>query len=124
MRGAVDGLAAVPPYGDPAYARLRGELAMRAPGAPDGALRLDNLFGLHPPLTFLQESFAAGELAVFHAVATPYRERSHFDGQDVLESGVAAPHASQTGWLNRALAQLPEPRLRASAAWRWVRMCR
>jgi uncharacterized protein (DUF1501 family) len=104
MRGAVDGLSAVPPYGDPAYARLRGSLAIAAPGATDGALRLDNLFGLHPQLTFLQESFNAGELVVCHAVATPYRDRSHFDGQDVLESGVLVPHSSQTGWLNRALA--------------------
>jgi uncharacterized protein (DUF1501 family) len=104
MRGAVDGLAAVPPYGDPAYARLRGTLAIAAPGATDGALRLDDLFGLHPQMTFLHEAFAAGELAVFHAVATPYRDRSHFDGQDVLESGMLVPHAAQTGWLNRALA--------------------
>jgi uncharacterized protein (DUF1501 family) len=107
LRGAVDGLAAVPPYGDPAYARLRGALAIAAPGATDGALRLDNLFGLHPQFAFLHESFAAGELAVFQAVATPYRDRSHFDGQDVLESGVPVPHASQTGWLNRALAAAP-----------------
>jgi uncharacterized protein (DUF1501 family) len=104
MRGAVDGLAAVPPYGDPDYARRRGNLAIAAPGATDGALRLDSLFGLHPQFAFLLESFNAGELAVFHALATPYRERSHFDGQDVLESGVLVPHASQTGWLNRALA--------------------
>src|SRR5580658_46976 len=108
MRGAVDGLAAVPPYGDPDYARLRGGLAIAAPGAADGALRLDNLFGLHPQFTFLQESFSAGELVVCHAVATPYRDRSHFDGQDVLESGVLVPHSSQTGWLNRALATRPQ----------------
>lgn len=107
MRGAVDGLAMVPPYADPDYARLRGSLAIAAPGAADGALRLDNLFGLHPQLAFLHESFAAGELAVFHAAATAYRDRSHFDGQDVLESGVPVPHASQTGWLNRALAAQP-----------------
>jgi uncharacterized protein (DUF1501 family) len=108
MRGAVDGLAVVPPYGDPAYAQLRGTLAIAAPGAGDGALQLDNLFGLHPQMTFLHESFAAGELAVFQALATPYRDRSHFDGQDVLESGVRVPHASQTGWLNRALATQPK----------------
>jgi uncharacterized protein (DUF1501 family) len=108
MRGAVDGLAAVPPYGDPDYARLRGSLAIAAPGATDGALRLDNLFGLHPQLAFLNEAFAAGELTVFTATATAYRDRSHFDGQDVLESGVIVPHASQTGWLNRALAAQPQ----------------
>jgi len=108
MRGAVDGLAAVPPYGDPDYAQLRGSLAIPAPGGTEGALRLDNLFGLHPQFAFLMESFSAGELAVVHAVASPYRERSHFDGQDVLESGVPVPHAEQTGWLNRALAMAPQ----------------
>jgi uncharacterized protein (DUF1501 family) len=73
----------------------------------DGALQLDTTFGLHPQFAFLHEAFGAGELAVFHAVATPYRDRSHFDGQDVLESGVPVPHAAQTGWLNRALATQP-----------------
>jgi uncharacterized protein (DUF1501 family) len=107
LRGALDGLAAVPPYGDPDYARLRGELALAAPGAATGALRLDATFALHPQLAFLHECFAAGELAVFHAMASAYRERSHFDGQDVLESGCVRPHASQSGWLNRALTALP-----------------
>ena len=107
LRGALDGLAAVPPYGDADYARLRGEVALAAPGAPHGALQLDGLFGLHPSLAFLHESFDAHELVVFHAIATPYRERSHFDGQDVLENGCARAHAVQTGWINRALAALP-----------------
>ncbi|HSY07235.1 MAG TPA: DUF1501 domain-containing protein [Steroidobacteraceae bacterium] len=107
LRGALDGLTAVPPYADPNYARLRGEVAVAAPGAAGGALKLDGLFGLHPSLVFLNESFAARELVVFHAVASPYRERSHFDGQDVLENGCARAHAVQTGWINRALATLP-----------------
>src|SRR5262249_48646164 len=64
------------------------------------------LIGLHPSLTFLHDSFTARELIVFHAVASPYRERSHFDGQDVLENGNVRPHAVQTGWLNRALGSL------------------
>lgn len=104
MRGALDGLCAVPPYGDAAYASLRGALAVPPPGANGGALKLDNLFALHPSLAFMHECFGSGELAVLHAAATPYRERSHFDGQDVLESGIAIPHASDSGWLNRALA--------------------
>jgi uncharacterized protein (DUF1501 family) len=107
LRGALDGLTAVPPYADPNYTRLRGEVAVAAPGAAGGALKLDGLFGLHPSLVFLNESFAARELVVFHAVASPYRERSHFDGQDVLENGCARAHAVQTGWINRALATLP-----------------
>jgi uncharacterized protein (DUF1501 family) len=107
LRGALDGLTAVPPYGDADYARLRRELAIPAPGAANGAIKLDNTFGLHPNLRFLGDSYAARELLVFHAVASPYRERSHFDGQDVLENGFVRPHASQSGWLNRALAAVP-----------------
>ena len=107
MRGALDGLAAVPPYGDHDYAALRGEFALRAPGEAGGALPLNGFFGLHPSLGFLQECYAARELTVFHALATPYRERSHFDGQDVLENGSPRAHALQSGWLNRALARSP-----------------
>ncbi|HEY1725399.1 MAG TPA: DUF1501 domain-containing protein [Steroidobacteraceae bacterium] len=107
LRGALDGLSAVPPYGDPDYARLRGDLAIAAPGGNDSALPLDAHFGLNPGLAFLHESYAARELLVFPAIATGYRERSHFDGQDVLESGVPQPHGTQSGWLNRALTHLP-----------------
>jgi uncharacterized protein (DUF1501 family) len=107
LRGALDGLSAVPPYADPDYARLRGELAIAAAGSGDGALALDGYFGLNPGLTFLHEAYGAHELLVLPAVATAYRERSHFDGQDVLESGNTQPHATQTGWLNRALLNLP-----------------
>jgi uncharacterized protein (DUF1501 family) len=107
LRGALDGLAAVPPYGDPDYASLHRELAIAAPGSADGALALNNTFGLHPALSYLHERFTAGELIVFNAVASPYRDRSHFDGQNVLENGLANPIGSADGWLNRALAALP-----------------
>lgn len=110
LRGALDGLAAVPPYGDRDYAALRRDLALHPPGSAGGALPLNGLFGLHPSLGFLQECFTARELIVFHAIASPYRERSHFDGQDVLENGYVRPHAVQTGWLNRALASVPAGR--------------
>jgi uncharacterized protein (DUF1501 family) len=110
LRGALDGLAAVPACGDPAYAELRGDLALGRPGAAGGALALDGLFALHPSLAFMQQSYAARELIVFHAVASPYRDRSHFDGQNVLETGYPRPHAVETGWLNRALAAIPAPR--------------
>ena len=110
LRGALDGLAVVPPYRDPDYASLRRELTLGSPGSAGGALPLDGSFGLHPSLAFLHESYAANELIVFHAIASPYRERSHFDGQDVLESGALRAHAVQTGWLNRALASLQSKR--------------
>ena len=104
LRGALDGLAAVPAIGDPDYVRVRGELDLSRSAAVH---RLDGTFALHPSLGFLAELWQQKQLAVAHAVATPYRERSHFDAQDVLESGYSRPHASQSGWLNRALAALP-----------------
>jgi uncharacterized protein (DUF1501 family) len=107
LRGALDGLAAVPPYADPNYAGLHRELAIAAPGVADGALALDNTFGLHPACAFLYERYVARELVVFQAVASPYRDRSHFDGQNVLENGLTKPLGSADGWLNRALAALP-----------------
>jgi len=107
LRGALDGLAAVPPYADPHYAGLHRELAIAAPGAADGALVLDGTFGLHPSFAFLHERYLARELLVFNAVASPYRDRSHFDGQNVLENGLTKPIGTADGWLNRALAALP-----------------
>jgi uncharacterized protein (DUF1501 family) len=107
MRGALDGLAAVPPYADRDYAQLRGENALQGPGAVNGVLPLNGFFGLHPSLVFMQQCYAARELTVLHAIASPYRERSHFDGQDVLENGSPRAHALQSGWLNRALTQIP-----------------
>jgi uncharacterized protein (DUF1501 family) len=107
LRGALDGLAAVPPYGDPDYARLHQDLAIAPPGTADGALGLDSTFGLHPALEFLHERYAGGELIVFQAAASPYRDRSHFDGQNVLENGFRQPLGSADGWLNRALASMP-----------------
>jgi uncharacterized protein (DUF1501 family) len=107
LRGALDGLAAVPPYADPHYAGLHRELAIAAPGLAEGALALDDTFGLHPSFGFLHERYLARELLVLHAVASPYRDRSHFDGQNVLENGLTKPVGTADGWLNRALAALP-----------------
>ncbi len=104
LRGALDGLAAVPPVGDPDYARLRGDLDLSGQA---GLHRLDDLFALHPSLNFMAELWQQRQLTVLHAVATPYRERSHFDAQDVLESGATRAHALQSGWLNRALGGVP-----------------
>lgn len=106
LRGALDGLSAVPPVGDPDYAGLRGQIALPRSGE-GAALPLAGPFGLHPSLAFLHASYQAKELAVLHAIATPYRERSHFDAQNVLESGDMRPHGSTSGWINRALASLP-----------------
>lgn len=106
LRGALDGLAAVPPFTDPDYRDRRGALALPDPNAADGMLALDGRFGLHPSLQPLHALYQSGELAVVHAVATPYRSRSHFDGQDLLENGSDTPHGLADGWLNRALGLL------------------
>jgi uncharacterized protein (DUF1501 family) len=105
LRGALDGLATVAPVGDPDWQRLRGDDALRRDG-DHAALPLDDLFALNPAMPNLHRLYRAGQATVVHAVASPYRERSHFDGQDVLESGLTKPGASDSGWLNRALQTL------------------
>jgi len=105
LRGALDGLATVAPVGDPDWTALRGNDALRIDG-DNAALPLDSLFALNPAMPNLHRLYQVGQATIVHAVATPYRERSHFDGQDVLESGLTKPGASDTGWLNRALASL------------------
>jgi uncharacterized protein (DUF1501 family) len=105
LRGALDGLAAVAPVGDPEWVKLRGDKALTLEGKP-AALTLDPMFALNPAMPNLHRLYQAGTATIVHAAATPYRERSHFDGQDVLESGLARPGAVSTGWLNRALAAL------------------
>lgn len=104
LRGAVDGLALAAPYGDGNYRRVRGELAIPGPGQADGLLKLDGMFGLHPSLRGMHASYDKGEALVIHAVASPYRERSHFDGQDILENGASRVGGLRDGWLNRALS--------------------
>ena len=103
QRGAADGLETVIPYADPGYARLRGALAIDT----TAATRLDGTFALHPALVETARLYAAQQALFVHAVASPYRDRSHFDGQNVLESGGAAPYALKDGWLNRLLGLLP-----------------
>jgi uncharacterized protein (DUF1501 family) len=103
LRGGLDGLHTIVPWRDPHYAAARGSLALGGPGDPGGVVDLDGFFGLHPALEPLHPLWDAGELAAVHATALPYRERSHFDAQDLLENGTSTPHGSRQGWLNRAL---------------------
>jgi len=104
LRGALDGLAAVAPVGDPDWIKLRGDNALKAEG--NSALALDGFYALNPAMPNLHRFYHAGQAIVVHAAATPYRERSHFDGQDVLESGLPRPAKAESGWLNRALGAL------------------
>jgi uncharacterized protein (DUF1501 family) len=106
LRGALDGLATVAPVGDPDYAGLHGSIALTSDG-PHAAVMLDSFFALHPSMPEFSRMYKDKHAAVIHAVATSYRDRSHFEGQDVLESGFAGPGRVQSGWLNRALEALP-----------------
>ena len=111
LRGALDGLAVAAPVGDPDWTTLRGDKALLLDGKPQ-ALPLDSFFALNPAMTNLHRLYKSGQATIVHAAATPYRERSHFDGQDVLESGFDKPGAVRSGWLNRALSALvPEGRV-------------
>ena len=101
LRGALDGLATVAPVGDPDYAGLHGSIALASDG-PHAAVMLDSFFALHPSMPEFARMYRDKQAAIVHAVSTPYRDRSHFDGQDVLESGFAGPGRVQSGWLNRA----------------------
>jgi uncharacterized protein (DUF1501 family) len=112
LRGALDGLDAVPPLGDPAYTGLRPTLSL------EPATQVADFWGLHPALAPLLPLWEAGEFGAVHAVSTPYRDRrSHFDGQDILEAGTQdiTGTPDRDGWLNRMLAAVPD--VTAETAW-------
>ncbi|MBT0958188.1 DUF1501 domain-containing protein [Alphaproteobacteria bacterium KMM 3653] len=108
LRGGMDGIDVVQPYGDRDAAGLRPTLGM---GEGAGASDLDGFFALHPGLSELMPLWKAGELGFAHAVSTPYRDkRSHFDGQDLLEAGTGfdvMAKEKRDGWLNRMLQTIP-----------------
>lgn len=99
LRGAMDGLGAVPPIGDRDYMDARKGLGMDNAGL----LALDGHFAMHEAMAPMHAMYKSGELLVLHASATPYRDRSHFDAQDLLENGSSTPHGLKTGWLGRAV---------------------
>jgi uncharacterized protein (DUF1501 family) len=118
LRGALDGLGMVAPVGDPDWVGLRGDKALVLDGKTP-ALPLDSFFALNPAMPNLHRLYQARQATIVHAVASPYRDRSHFDGQDVLESGYATPGFKDSGWLNRALTALePDGRVNPRGS-RW-----
>jgi len=111
QRGAADGLHIVAPLGDPNYAALRGPFL----GALQGATKLDDTFYLHPALPRTAAMFATKQVMAVHAVASTYRDRSHFDGQDILETGARHAYAERRGWMNRLASLLPAGESKALA---------
>lgn len=104
QRGAADGLAILAPVGDPDYLKLRPELGADAASGT----KLDGMFTLHPALKQVAAMTAAKQALLIHAVASPYRDRSHFDGQNVLETGGSLPYRLQDGWMNRLVRTMPD----------------
>jgi uncharacterized protein (DUF1501 family) len=111
QRGAADGLGTLAPMGDPA---LAGQRASLIEDFGQGT-KLDAMFALHPAMTNIAGLYGAKEALFFHAVASPYRDRSHFDGQNVLETGGTSAYAIKDGWLNRMLTLLPPAEAKAIA---------
>lgn len=109
LRGAVDGLSVVAPYGDANYYQVRSTIALPRPGSENGLLDLDGYFGLHPALAALQPWWQQRKLAFVHAAGSPDPTRSHFDAQDYMESGTPGRKGTQDGWMNRLLTVLPGP---------------
>lgn len=103
LRGGMDGLNFIVPYGDAAYKGLRKSLLLAHPGQPDGVVDLDGFFGLHPRAAALQPLFAQGHARALHAVGYDLNTRSHFEEQDTWETGVVGNTVSSDGWLNRHL---------------------
>jgi uncharacterized protein (DUF1501 family) len=103
QRGAVDGLNMVVPYGEAEYYRLRPSIAIARPGANDGAIALDEFFGLHPRMAPLKPLWDNGSLAIVHASGSHDQTRSHFDAQDYMESATPGVKSTRDGWLNRYL---------------------
>ena len=111
QRGAADGLGMVAPIGDPAFAGVRGALADEFAGAK----AVDGMFAIHPGLKTIGGLFDQRQALFAHAVASPYRDRSHFDGQNVLETGGPGAYQVKDGWLNRLLGALPAGEAKAIA---------
>ena len=106
LRGGLDGLESVPPYGDPGYQAIRGALAL-SPSAAQPAHKLDDVFALHPSFDYAAQLYAQGQFMPVVASAPPYWGRSHFQAQNCVENGTAKPDGAQTGWLNRCVACMP-----------------
>jgi uncharacterized protein (DUF1501 family) len=111
QRGAADGLSIVAPTGDPGFAAVRGDFAQDSAAGT----KLGSFFTLHPALTEVGRMYSQRQALFVHAAASQYRDRSHFDGQNVLETGGSAAYRLKDGWINRLLGLLPALEARALA---------
>src|SRR5262249_47988654 len=108
LRGGIDGLNVIAPYGDRSYYSLRPSIALPRPGNQFGVLDIDGYFGLHPAMEPLLPLWKAKTLSFVHASGSPDPSRSHFDAQGYMESGVPGNKSVTTGWMNRLISELPK----------------
>lgn len=111
QRGAADGLGTIGAIGDPAFVGARGDLAADLAAGT----KLDAMFALHPAMANAAGLYGKGQALFAHAIASPYRDRSHFDGQNVLETGGTGAYQLKDGWMNRLLGVVPTDDARAIA---------
>ncbi len=97
LRGGMDGLCAVPVIGDKSFEKIRKGILIENP------MRLDSDFALHPKLRGFSECWHDNTGAIVHATSIPYTARSHFEGQNLMESGGRVPYQEKTGWLGRGM---------------------
>ena len=97
LEGGMDGLTAVPPFGDPNLSKMRRGLT------PEDYLKLNSFFGLHPSFKYFAGLMAKNNASIVHATNFPYTKRSHFEGQNLMQGGGLNPFSETSGWLGRAL---------------------
>ena len=97
LEGGMDGLTAVPPFGDPNLMKMRKNLTST------NFLKLNSFFGLHPSFQYFAGLMAKNNASIVHATNFPYVLRSHFEGQNLMQGGGLSPFSDKTGWLGRAL---------------------
>lgn len=97
LEGGMDGICAVPPLGDKSLRSARRDLLINE------NLKVNPFFGLHPAFKNFGTMLSADEATIVHATAFPYTKRSHFEGQNIVETGILTPFSSKTGWVGRAM---------------------
>ena len=97
LRGGMDGLCAVPVIGDKNFEKRRKSILI------ENAIKLNSDFALHPRLIGFNKCWNDNTGSIVHATSIPYTQRSHFEGQNLMESGGRVAYQEKTGWVGRAM---------------------
>ena len=97
LRGGMDGLCAVPVIGDKNFEKKRKKILI------ENTIKLNSDFALHPRLIGFNKCWNDNTGSIVHATSIPYTQRSHFEGQNLMESGGRVAYQEKTGWVGRAM---------------------